>query len=66
VRVRRQSSSVRSGKLSSSESPCWVRDVAMIGVVASIPERVRLLLLGYLDSNQEQMIDVSAESLPRN
>ncbi|ANP73136.1 hypothetical protein PA27867_2184 [Cryobacterium arcticum] len=24
------------------------------------------LLLGYLDSNQEQMIAISAESLPRN
>jgi len=27
---------------------------------------LRLLLLGYLDSNQEQMIAISAVSLPRN
>ena len=27
---------------------------------------LRLLLLGYLDSNQEQMIAISAVSFPRN
>jgi hypothetical protein len=39
VWVSRQCSSVRSGNLSNSATSCWVRNVAVICVVASIPRR---------------------------